>query len=678
MSLLTYLGCPGEGDDDTAAADDDTTAGDDDTTTSDDDDSGLADCVYYRDADADGYGDPGDEVLDSCDGPPEGYVDDDQDCDDTDASMHPDAEELCDGRDNDCDGSPNPDEVDADGDGVLVCGGDCDDADASVYAGAQEVCNQVDEDCDGIVDEDTACYDDDGDGYSELDGDCDDADPLLTPDDADADGWSSCEGDCDDADPLTNPWAAELCNGLDDDCNGAADDDCEACTVAVPGDHPTIQEAIDAAAGGDAICVDPGTYTENLDFLGASVSVLGVGGPYQTIVQGTYGSVVSFVTGEDASAKLQGFTVTRGHGPYGTHDAGGINVVGADPVLRRLVVEDNGSEGGYGAGMVIDDGAAPQLTEVVVRDNLITAFAARGGGIYVSDSSPTFSRLLVQDNDIDDADYAYGTGMYIDGSTCEFTDALILDGVYLTGADVVLERVRVGGEEGGSGIEASGSTITGSNVRFADNSTNGLEVYVSEVTLDAFTFVGNGHPAWDYGTGLYDRGGSTVTLTNGVFRDNWTALEGEGATSWTLTNVVVDHHDEFGVWMDTGTATFSHCVFWNNGTDFAGIPSPVGADGNVSLNPEFLDDTTNNPFAWDLHLTGPSPLVDAGDATVIDPDGSVSDIGAYGGPYAGGWDFDGDGYFEWWQPGIYDFGVYPGQGWDCDDSDAAVYPGSGC
>ena len=73
-----------------------------------------------------------------------------------------------------------------------------------------------------------------------------------------------------------------------------------------------------------------------------------------------------------------------------------------------------------------------------------------------------------------------------------------------------------------------------------------------------------------------------------------------------------------------------------------------------------------------------SPLIDAGDPTLLDPDGSPSDIGAYGGPGAATWDLDWDGYYEWWQPGEYDFGTYPGQGWDCDDGDPGVYPGNGC
>jgi hypothetical protein len=81
---------------------------------------------------------------------------------------------------------------------------------------------------------------------------------------------------------------------------------------------------------------------------------------------------------------------------------------------------------------------------------------------------------------------------------------------------------------------------------------------------------------------------------------------------------------------------------------------------------------------WDLHLSATSLLIDAGDPTILDPDSSTSDIGAYGGSDAGDWDLDGDGYPEWWQPGPYDYTSYPAGGWDCLDSDATIYPGSGC
>ena len=92
------------------------------------------------------------------------------------------------------------------------------------------------------------------------------------------------------------------------------------------------------------------------------------------------------------------------------------------------------------------------------------------------------------------------------------------------------------------------------------------------------------------------------------------------------------------------------------------MADPTGTDGNISMDPHYLV----APLAvdWDLHLSTTSPLIDAGDPTILDPDGSPSDIGVYGGPGAGLFDLDGDGYPEWWQPGPYDAVRYPALGWD--------------
>ena len=94
---------------------------------------------------------------------PAGWVLGFGDCDDTASSIHPTADEVCDGRDTDCDGFLITGEEDADGDGFLVCRDeDCDDADASAHAEGQELCDAVDQDCDGDVAEDWP--DGDGDG----------------------------------------------------------------------------------------------------------------------------------------------------------------------------------------------------------------------------------------------------------------------------------------------------------------------------------------------------------------------------------------------------------------------------------------------------------------------------------------------------------------------------------
>ena len=218
----------------------------------DDADSGLDTSTassWYSDADSDGYGDPGSSSL-AC-GAPDGTVADSADCDDTDASVNPAASEICDEKDDDCDGltddaDPSLDTstgdawyVDDDGDGygdsssgTLACeapsgtvadSSDCDDSDAAVSPAASEVCDGIDNDCDGqTADSDpgldtsttsTWYQDDDGDGYGQA-GSVACTQPT---------GTVATGGDCDDGDAAVNPAASEVCNGIDDDCDSLVD-----------------------------------------------------------------------------------------------------------------------------------------------------------------------------------------------------------------------------------------------------------------------------------------------------------------------------------------------------------------------------------------------------------------------------------------------------------------------
>ncbi|GEM_PF-3383157 len=146
-----------------------------------------------------------------------------EDCDDEDADRNFSAQERCNGLDDDCDGQVPDAEADLDGDGHLACGDDCDDADFYTHGGdpasedpaaqpAVELCDDVDNDCDGEVDEDFA--DDNEDGR---------VDCLEV--DADGDGVLPWQGDCDDENPDTYEGAEEICDGLDNDCDGFPDMD---------------------------------------------------------------------------------------------------------------------------------------------------------------------------------------------------------------------------------------------------------------------------------------------------------------------------------------------------------------------------------------------------------------------------------------------------------------------
>src|SRR5262245_39030996 len=115
-----------------------------------------------------------------------------------------------------------------------------------------------------------------------------------------------------------------------------------ATVIQVPADYPTIQDAIDASASGDTILVAPGTYVENIDFLGKAITVQSTSGAALTTIDGSFGgSVVTFESGEPLQAVLDGFTIKNGWGrslPGKGQVGGGIYCSGASPTIRNNVI----------------------------------------------------------------------------------------------------------------------------------------------------------------------------------------------------------------------------------------------------------------------------------------------------------------------------------------------------
>ena len=198
--------------------------------------------TWYEDTDGDGYGNAS-SSADACTAPP-GFVFHSDDCDDADPATHPGALERCDDADNDCNGEADDGAVDAvtwfadeDDDGygdrdttAVACsipdgfagnGADCNDGDAAIHPDGEELCDGVDNDCDGLVDSgasDAIRYyiDADTDGFGAGAGELHCALP---------EGFVAASGDCDDGDSAVRPDATETCDGVDNNCNSEVDED---------------------------------------------------------------------------------------------------------------------------------------------------------------------------------------------------------------------------------------------------------------------------------------------------------------------------------------------------------------------------------------------------------------------------------------------------------------------
>jgi hypothetical protein len=200
----------------------------------------IANVDYFADADGDGFGDVT-TLISTC-VQPQGYVTDNTDCDDTNADINPAAAEVCNHIDDDCSGAIddglifNTYYADNDGDsfgdannsidecsqpaGYVTNNTDCNDNNVNQNVASAEICNGEDDDCDGNIDNRLEFLD----YYADADGDgFGTGDVISSCTDLGA-GYTDNNSDCDDTNGGIYPGAEELCNSIDDNCDGQTDD----------------------------------------------------------------------------------------------------------------------------------------------------------------------------------------------------------------------------------------------------------------------------------------------------------------------------------------------------------------------------------------------------------------------------------------------------------------------
>jgi len=636
---------------------------------------------FYRDGDGDGYGDSGNAIY-GCTASQD-YVSNDEDCDDSDATIHPSAQELCDGRDQDCDGSIDEDGittvlVDADLDGYGNPGQtsdgpcdppdgyiradsdtppDCDDENAQVHPGALEACNNgVDDNCDGQIDEGSASdyfIDRDGDGFG---------DPETPPVTAcsNGDGYASDSLDCDDTNADIHPTIVDASRG-DDDGAGTASNPLA-----------SIQKAVERGSHCGLILIYPGAYTESIRIEGQSdLELRAVEGPETATVYPPAGARGLLII-ESTNLLINGLAFL-GAGSSVPKSGAGIAIIGSqaiwiqDTLVQGMHIDDYDLVGG---GIAVTNSTPVTLSRV----RLIGNTARNGGGMAVNDSE-----LLVTDSDFQNNQADNHGGAVL------LTDALILErSTPSTETPLVTiqdsyfhnnEAGDTGGAiyaEAGTLLEVQGSTFEYNSAgiragavgnprrvhrcRFIGNTVPGdtfVSYYGGALVLEADSEVTNSLFMYNeayYGGAIdvntFSGNEGDQQIINNTFVDN----DGEtGATLFVLStnklvfgNNIVAHFDTpSGAAIESFGLNFDYEVLYNDlylvsGEIFGGprFDSELSEENdNTTSEPGFVQYPAQGDNPVDLHLAPGSVNIDSGNPEWgQDADGTAPDRGAYGGP----------------------------------------------
>ena len=361
----------------------------------------------------------------------------------------------------------------------------------------------------------------------------------------------------------------------------------EAATINVPADQSTLQQAITAASNGDTVLVAPGTYHENINFLGKAITVASTGGPSVTTIDGGgTESVVTFSSGEANSSVLEGFTITNGNASvYNLYSGGGIAIFYASPTIKNNVITNNAACSGGGIGLYVSPNAVIKYN-LVTQNSGGTCAGATGGGIYIEGGGVA----QIIGNTISKNTSGSGGGMFLDDA----------------GTPTIRDNVITGN-----------STSRGGGIATV-NQTQG--VIVQNLIMANVT----GKPGQEgQGGGIWlsvpNGSIGPMTINNTIVANQ--AGEGSGvyvggfdAQTALYNNLIIGSAGQSAMYCDgsygqTPKTLYNNDAFSPSGTGFAGVCSGIaGTNGNISSDPLFLNATS------DFRLLYGSPAAGTGNS----------------------------------------------------------------